>query len=190
MFEGFMQANLGEGGSGGRSEVAHPADNGVNAAHFAADDFDEFGVLMLFEEQIHEGPASDEGILNFVGHAGGEGADAGQTIKLLDVLFDLAGGGEVMQNEHDAGVLPARVQRHRTGVKGDSPTVAGFDRDLAIRRRFARTQGSPCHGPEGRREGSKRWEGRLVRAQAEKVFGLVVERGDLLLAINEDHSRS
>ena len=86
-----------------------PADNGVNAAHFAADDFDEFGVLVLFEEQVNEGLAGDEGILDFVGHAGGESADAGQAIELLDVLFDLAGGGEVMEHEHDAGVLPARV---------------------------------------------------------------------------------
>ena len=94
-----------------------------------------------------------------------------------------------MEHEHDAGVLPARLQGHCAGVKGGCPTVASLDRDLAISRRFARSQGRPCHGPERRRQGSKGGEGRLVRAQAEEVFGLAVERGDLLLAINEDHSR-
>ena len=88
-----MQADLAEGRSGRAGELAHPADNGVNAAHFAADDFDEFGVLVLLEEQVNEGLAGDEGILDFMGHAGGEGADAGEAIELLDVLFELAGRG-------------------------------------------------------------------------------------------------
>ena len=108
VFEDFMQADLAEGGPGGPGEAAHPADNGINAVHFAADDLDQFGVLMFLEEQVDEGLAGDEGILDFVGHAGGEGADAGQAIELLDVLLDLAGGGEVVEDEHDAGVLPAR----------------------------------------------------------------------------------
>src|ERR1019366_5288687 len=105
MFEDFVQANLVEGGSGGRGETAHPADNGVDAANFTADDFDELGVLLFLEEQIDEGLASNEGILNLVGHAGGESANAGQAMKLPDALFDFAGWGEIMQHEHNAGVL-------------------------------------------------------------------------------------
>ena len=85
--------------------------------------------------------------------------------------------------------LPARLQWHRAGVKGDRLAVAGLDRDLAISRRFARTQGRTRHGPERGRESSELGQGRLVRAQAEEVFSMVVERGDLPLAVKEDHSR-
>ena len=80
---------------------------GIDAAHLTAHHFHEFGVLMLLEQQINEGFAGDEGIFDLMGHAGGQGADIGQPIELLEAPFELPGRGQVLEHERNARILPA-----------------------------------------------------------------------------------
>ena len=97
-----MQADFAEHRLGRAGELEHPGDQGINAAHFVAHHVHEFGVLVFLQQQINEGPAGDEGILDLVGHAGGQRADIGQPIKLRDVLVELPRRGQVVEHDRDA----------------------------------------------------------------------------------------
>ena len=127
VFEDFVEADLAEGRPGRAGELEHPADDGVNAANLAADNVHQFGVLVLLQQQFNEGLAGDEGILDFVGHGGGEGAHAGQPIELRKPFFDLPGGGQVVQHHHHARILPARPQGRHADMKSDAAAAAGLE---------------------------------------------------------------
>ena len=154
-----------------------------------APDHDAEIATTLLEEQIDEGLARDEGILDFMGHAGGESADTGQAIELLDVLLNLPDGGQVVEHEHDSGILAACLRGDSAGLEDHGSVVAGSELDLAIGGGFARRQCLANHSPQRRGQGSRRRQSSLVRAQAEELSRPGVERRNLPFAVNENHPR-
>lgn len=121
---------------GRTAEAKHLADDGIDPVHLAIDDLGELRVLILADEEIDEGLDGDERILHLVRHAGGQGADAGETIHPAQVLFELPGRGEILDDCRDALGAAGVVQngRHldldRSTLSG---TGSGGDLQLAAR---------------------------------------------------------
>ena len=91
-----MEADARELRFGRAGEFAHLAEQRVNAAHFKADDFRQVRLLVLFQQEVHEGFDGDEGVLHLVGHAGGKGADAVQPVQPAHAGLPLDGRGNVV----------------------------------------------------------------------------------------------
>jgi hypothetical protein len=64
------------------------ADDRINPAKLAANDFGQIRVLMLLEEQINECFACDQGIFDLMRRASGQKTQAGEPIEPDKALLD------------------------------------------------------------------------------------------------------
>ena len=186
MFQGIMQADRGKARLGRSGEFEHLADDRFDAAEFAPDDFDQFSVLIFFEEEVDESFSGDEGVANFVGHAGGEGAGAGESVELAQVLIEERATVEFIEDQSDAGV-PGTVHDKGADAEAGGGGSDAWELDTAVGDGDAGAGDLADNVAQSRRKNIEGLFGNPIRLEAEHAGGGLGNGLDLIGAVDSNN---
>ena len=86
-------------------------DDALNARDFAADQrtevLPELGIMVPFGQELGKGLEGGQRILDFMRHAGGEGPDAGQPVRLPHLILEPLDGGVIVDDQDGAEEIVA-----------------------------------------------------------------------------------
>ncbi len=188
--EHLVQPDRLEGGVDGTGEVEQSVDDRINTFDLSGDERAgrgaEVGVVERPGEELDEGLDSDQGVFDFVCHAGGEGADAREAVGAAGALLETSLRGDVVQRRDGADAGAVGPQQG-TGAEAYDVRLrivikAQFD---FLRCRLFR-QGATEGVAQRLRQVVQR--GGRGGAGAEEAAGLAIHRGESAGGVAGDHA--
>lgn len=135
--EDFVHARGVEARLGGAGEAEELVDDGVNAFDLLSDQeregLAEVFIVVAVGEELRECLEGDERVFDFVGHARGECADAGESVGSADLFFELLEERQIFEQQEGAQ-LSAGVAAEGDGAEANGETFGAVhgERDFDI----------------------------------------------------------